>query len=256
MHFRLRLRRIAASGHLEPDPGNAGVGSLRNRVHFCCAHVCCCWQSWALLCFYGLFFVGRIDMSTVSYSKTRIMTEGAMMIALSTVLSMVKVFTMPYGGSVTLLSMLPLILMSFRHGTKWGLGIAFVHSLLQILLDVSSVAAAGSLGAQIGCVLLDYVLAFTALGLADAFAKPFSNNKLIAVAVATFGVCFLRFLCSFFSGWLLWGSYKDYYDWAKDLPVWLYSLIYNGSYMLPETIVTIVGAILLVKAMPKQFEHQ
>ena len=64
-------------------------------------------------------------MSTVSYSKTRIMTEGAMMIALSTVLSMVKVFTMPYGGSVTLLSMLPLILMSFRHGTKWGLGNCF-----------------------------------------------------------------------------------------------------------------------------------
>lgn len=194
-------------------------------------------------------------MSTVRYSKTRILTEGAMMIALSTVLSMVKVFEMPYGGSVTLLSMLPLIMMSLRHGTKWGLFTAFIHSILQLLLGLSSVAAAGSLMAQIGCVLLDYVLAFTVLGLAAVFVKPFTN-KLLGVAVGTFGVCFLRFLCSFFSGWLLWGSYKDSYEWAKDLPVWLYSLIYNGGYMLPETIITVVGAVLLMKAMPKQFEQQ
>ena len=104
-------------------------------------------------------------------------------------------------------------------------------------------------------MLLDYLLAFTALGLAYAFAKPF-GNRLVGVAVGTFGVCFLRFICSFLSGWLLWGSYKDSYDWAVNLPVWLYSLIYNGTYMLPETILTVVGAVLLMKAMPKQFARQ
>ena len=69
-------------------------------------------------------------------------------------------------------------------------------------------------------------------------------------------MCFLRFVCSFLSGWLLWGSYKDSYAWAEDLPVWLYSLIYNGSYMLPEALLTVLGAVLLYKAMPKQFQAQ
>lgn len=192
---------------------------------------------------------------TTQFSKTRILVEGAMMIALSTILSMIPLFSMPYGGTVTLLSMLPLVLMAFRHGTKWGVFTAFVHSVLQLLLGLSNLTYCATIWSQIGCILLDYLLAFTALGLAYAFAKPFSN-RLVGVAVGTFGVCFLRFICSFLSGWLLWGSYKDSYDWAVNLPVWLYSLIYNGTYMLPETILTVVGAVLLMKAMPKQFARQ
>ena len=194
-------------------------------------------------------------MVNVHYSKTRTLVEGAMMIALATVLSMVKLFEMPYGGTVTLLSMLPLILMGMRHGVKWGLFIAFVYGVLQILQDPATVAAAGNLTAQIGCVLLDYLLGFGVLGLAALFAKPFAN-RLLGVAVGAFGACALRFVCSFLSGWLLWGSYKDYYEWAKDLPVWLYSLIYNLSYMLPETILTVVGAVLLMKALPKEFQRK
>ena len=192
---------------------------------------------------------------TTQFSKTRILVEGAMMIALSTILSMIPLFSMPYGGTVTLLSMLPLVLMAFRHGTKWGVFTAFVHSVLQLLLGLSNLTYCATIWSQIGCILLDYLLAFTALGLAYAFAKPF-GNRLVGVAVGTFGVCFLRFICSFLSGWLLWGSYKDSYAWAVNLPVWLYSLIYNGTYMLPETILTVVGAVLLMKAMPKQFARQ
>lgn len=192
---------------------------------------------------------------TKQYSRTRNLVEGALMIAMATVLSMIPLFQMPYGGSVTLLSMLPLVLMSYRHGTKWGLFTAFVHGVLQLLLGLENLTYCATIGSQIGCILLDYLLAFTALGLASTFAKPFSH-RVLGLAVGTFGVCFLRFVCSFLSGWLLWGSYKDSYDWAVDLPVWLYSLIYNGSYMLPETILTILGAVLLYKAMPKQFRAQ
>lgn len=192
---------------------------------------------------------------TKQYSRTRNLVEGALMIAMATVLSMIPLFQMPYGGSVTLLSMLPLVLMSYRHGTKWGLFTAFVHGVLQLLLGLENLTYCATIGSQIGCILLDYLLAFTALGLASTFAKPFSH-RVLGLAVGTFGVCFLRFVCSFLSGWLLWGSYKDSYDWAVDLPVWLYSLIYNGSYMLPETILTILGAMLLYKAMPKQFRAQ
>lgn len=192
---------------------------------------------------------------TKPYSRTRKLVEGALMIALSTVLSMIPLFKMPYGGSVTLLSMLPLVLMSFRHGAKWGLFTAFVHGALQLVLGLENLSYCATIGSQIGCILLDYLLAFTALGLASTFAKPFSS-RVMGLAVGTFGVCFLRFVCSFLSGWLLWGSYKDSYEWAVDLPVWLYSLIYNGSYMLPETLLTILGAVLLYKAMPKQFQAQ
>lgn len=194
-------------------------------------------------------------MTTIVRSKTRILVEGAMMIALATVLSMIKVLQMPYGGSVTLLSMLPLILMSLRHGVKWGVFTAFAHSLLQILLDISAVASAATLWAQIGCVLLDFVLAYTALGLAVLFAKP-ASKPIVAVGVATASVCFLRFVCSFFSGWLLWGSYKSYYDWAANMPEWLYSLIYNSSYMVPEMIFTVIAAVLLAKTFPKLFYLQ
>ena len=69
-----------------------------------------------------------------TYSKTRTLVECALMIAVGTVLAQIKLFTMPQGGSVTLLSMLPFILVSFRHGTKWGLLTGFVNSLLQMMM--------------------------------------------------------------------------------------------------------------------------
>ena len=69
-----------------------------------------------------------------SYSKTRILVECALMIAVGTVLSSIKFFTLPNGGSVTLLSMLPFVLVSFRHGAKWGLFTGFVNSCLQMIM--------------------------------------------------------------------------------------------------------------------------
>ena len=187
--------------------------------------------------------------------STRVMSEGAMMIALATVLSMVKVWVMPLGGSVTLLSMLPIILMSFRHGTKWGVFTAFVHSLLQLILGLKNLGYCATLPAQIACILLDYVFAFTVLGLAFAFASPF-KNRTVGVCAGTAIVCLLRFVCHFLSGIYLWGSYKEYYEWAANMPTWLYSLLYNGNYMLPELIITVIGAVILVRGAKQLFDHQ
>ena len=97
--------------------------------------------------------------------------------------------------------------------------------------------------------LLDYVLAFTLLGLAGAIAKPF-KNRLVGVAVGTAAVCGIRFLCSFLSGVLIWGNLSD------GLPAWTYSLTYNGSYMLPETLLTMVAAVLLCRVAPQIFDRQ
>ena len=120
----------------------------------------------------------RNPTMTARYSRTRKLVEGALMIAMSTVLSMIPLFKMPYGGSVTLLSMLPLILMSCRHGAKWGLFTAFVHGVLQLLLGLENLTYCATIWSQIGCILLDYLLAFTALGLASTFARPFRNRVL------------------------------------------------------------------------------
>ena len=183
-----------------------------------------------------------------TYSKTRILVECALMIAIGTVLSNIKFFTLPNGGSITLLSMLPFLLASYRHGVKWGLFTGFVNACLQMLLGFYAPPTPTFLY-FVGEVLLDYVAAFMVLGLAELFARPF-KNRVTGVAVGTLAAGFLRFLCSFLSGVLIWGNLTD------GLAAWTYSLVYNGSYMLPETLLTMVAAVLLCKVAPQLFERQ
>ena len=191
---------------------------------------------------------------TTTHTRLRTLIECALMVALGTILAQIKLFDMPFGGSVTLLSMLPFILISFRHGVKWGLLTCFINSLLQMMMGFYP-PPANTVLAYIGVILLDYVLAFTLLGTADLVAKRFSNRT-VGVACGTIWACALRFLCSFLSGALLWDSYQSSYEWAEGLNVWVYSLIYNGTYMLPEAILTALAAVLLVKAAPRLFEAE
>ena len=186
---------------------------------------------------------------TKTYSKTRILVEGALMIALSTVLSMIQIPLMPHGGSITLFSMVPILVMSYRHGAKWGIMTAFVNSLIQLVQGLGNLAYCQTLTAQVGCVLLDYLLAFTVLGFACLIAKPF-RSRTVGVGVSAFVVCLLRFLCSFLSGVLVWGNLNE------GLSAWTYSLVYNASYMLPETLLTVVAAVLLIKVAPQIFDRQ
>ena len=188
--------------------------------------------------------------------KTNIhaLVECALMIAIGTVLALIKIYELPFGGSVTLVSMLPFVLVSFRWGTKWGLLTGFANALLQMLMGFSA-PPAGTVLAFIGVIMLDYVLAFTLLGIAGAFSNV-TKKRPVNIALGTAAVCVIRFLCSFFSGVLLWGSYQSYYEWANGMSVWLYSLIYNGSYMLPELVITTAVATILSVVYPKLFEKQ
>lgn len=178
-------------------------------------------------------------------SKTRILVEGAMLIALATILSYIKLFEMPFGGSITL-EMLPLVVMGFRNGPKWGVATGFVHGLLQMIIGFSNVLYCATLIAQIGCILLDYLLAFSVLGLAPVFTKVCGANKKMGYVVGAIIAGFLRFVCSFLSGWLLWGSYAP----EGTAPV-VYSLTYNGSYMVPDIIILAVVVGILVNVAPK-----
>lgn len=206
---------------------------------------------------------------TNSSTKTRTLVEGALMVALATVLSIIPFIQMPHGGSVTLVSMLPLIVMSYRHGVKWGCFTAFIYSLIALIQGLKDLAYCATLRAQVGCVLLDFLLAFTVLGLASVLGKPF-KNRFVSIGVGTVLACVLRFLCSFFSGYIVWYDYEYALEWMNNFSwgaalsaklgehalCWVYSFFYNASYMLPETVLTVVVALLLAKFVPAVFKRQ
>ena len=201
-------------------------------------------------------------MMPVNQPKTRLLVESAMMVALGTVLSLIKVYEAPFGGSVTLLSMAPIILLSLRRGVKVGLPAAFVYSVLQLILGISNVAWVPSAGGRILCILFDYIFAFSVLGLAGtaALLRPTGNEKTnlwIAAVVGTLAVVLLRFACHIVSGAVIW--YALDLEWYADDPghivhkygAWLFSLVYNAGFMVPETIETVIGVPLLAKALAR-----
>lgn len=174
-------------------------------------------------------------------SKTAILVEGALMISVAYVLSMIPFIQLPWGGDITMFSTLPLIVMSLRHSTKWGVGTAAIYSLLQLMQGMGNVVAvpAKTLGTMVLCALLDYVLAYTVIGFTGAIARRAGpTTKGLAAGIITTGLA--RYFFSFLSGFLLWGQ------WAWDgWPVWLYSLAYNAAWSLPDTFIVLVAALLL-----------
>ena len=135
-------------------------------------------------------------MSTTKNSVYKL-TLSAVFVALATVLSLIEVIRMPLGGSVTLLSMLPIVMISIMFGLKWGFGTAFVYALGQLALGLPEVLTWGLTPAMlIGTVLFDYIIAFTVLGIAGIFAKKGYAGICGGVALAIF----LRFVSHFISG--------------------------------------------------------
>lgn len=185
------------------------------------------------------------NQSKKEKTKLYALTECAIMVALSFVLSLVKVWEMPFGGSITLLSMLPICVAALRHGPVFGLSAAFVYSLTQAF--VSGAAGWGlTPTVLVVCYLLDYILAFTVLGLVG-FARKKGN---LAKTFCVVAVCFLRFLCHYLSGVTIWAtSIPDGFIEQFGANPYLYSLLYNGGYMLPETIFTAIGAFFILKAL-------
>lgn len=201
-------------------------------------------------------------MKKTNKDSLHLLCESAIMIALATVLSMIKVYDAPYGGSVTLLSMAPIIVLSMRRGIKTGLFAGFAYSLVKLLLGLSNVGYVPTAGGIVLCVLLDYILPFTALGLGGMFRKArFAKNETVNLLLtAFFGtllVTALRYLCHIVSGVVIW--YALDLVWYADDPAhivnlygpWAFSAIYNGTFMLPEMVETCIGVPLLTKALSK-----
>ncbi len=174
-------------------------------------------------------------------NKKRILqlVECAMLVAVAVVIDLIPFPKWPQGGSVSL-CMIPIVFCAYRNGLLWGLTSGLVLSVVQMFMGLS-LPAKDFLSIAI-CVLLDYVLAFTLLGSAEFFRKLCGKYLNVGYAVGTVAAGLIRYLCSFLSGIVLWGSYAP-----EGTPVWIYSLTYNGSYMIPNTIIAAVVIVLLCR---------
>ena len=180
-------------------------------------------------------------------TKTPKLVLAAILVSLAMALSFAKLFSMPMGGSVTLGSMLPILLLSLALGVKWGLAGSTVFALFQLvqaLIEGNVFPYCETAGTLVLCILFDYVLPFTILGLAGALRNlrigRFRHAGAYAGIVLTLTV---RFLSHFITGVAIWGQ------WAPEgMGKYLYSLLYNGGFMLPELGITLVLAALLLES--------
>lgn len=172
---------------------------------------------------------------------TKLVEAGAM-VAIATILSMIKLIDLPYGGSVTIACMLPVVIISYRNGIKWGLLTGLVFAIIQQLFGLNTLSYVTTWQSILAVILLDYIVAFTVVGLGGIFKKNQSQPK--ALMYGTIFVCVLRYICHVISGATVWAGLSIPTNAAL-----AYSFGYNATYMIPETIVTatlayFVGTIL------------
>jgi thiamine transporter len=189
-----------------------------------------------------LLEVSQMRTKPASHERIRALTEGAILVALAFVLSFVKLYELPNGGSLTP-AMFPVLLFALRWGVGRGLMAGFVFGLLQLLFD-----GAYAWGWQ--SMLLDYLLAFTPLGLAGLF-----RGKAWGIFPGTLVGCLGRYLIHHISGVTIYriieptaipglGTYDNPH---------LYSLVYNGSYMIPNMVLALLIAGALYVPMKRFF---
>ncbi len=176
--------------------------------------------------------------------NTLALCEAGIMIALSTVLAMLKLIDMPYGGSVTFAQMLPILIFAYRHGPRYGMGAALVASLIQLLLGIENFSYLPLVTwySVIVLALLDYVVAYSAFGIVGFLKKKYDYRSAMLIGAALASV--IRYLCHVISGFTAWGAFE--------LPggaVLAYSFGYNATYMIPETIVLVAATYYICSAI-------
>ncbi len=206
-------------------------------------------------------------------TQTKRLTESAMLLAVAIVLELVSkmiIPEMPFGGQITLVSMLPVVLISYRHGVKWGLVTGVAYALIEMVLGTKTIAAAFQPGyfgdtAMIGYALvmclLDYLVAFTAVGLGGIFRDKIKNPG-VALSLGSLVALGARYLAHTVSGYILFSGWAEWFFTQDGFPAWgaalveslspsllglVYSIVYNGIYMVPEMILTAVASVLIAR---------
>jgi len=171
------------------------------------------------------------------------LTEAALAIALAFVLGLIKVFQMPFGGSISL-EMIPLILLALRQGPVVGVVAGATYGLLNLAVEPVVVHPVQ--------VLFDYPLAFGALGLAGFF-RPTARGAVIGATVAVLA----RFVCHFVSGVVFFASYAP-----EGWNPYVYSGAYNAAYLVPSLVIALVVVVVLLRALegaqpsPRQIRYR
>ena len=191
----------------------------------------------------------------------------AFAVSISAICAVMPFLNLPFGGGFTIASMLPIIVVSYMYGTKWGLLTAFVYSIMQMLLGFNTVSAFFLPGdsqmvwwrAIIVC-LIDYVIAYTVLGFGGIFRKRFGGKK--AIVLGSILAISMRYIAHIVSGSIFFGTWAEWFFTQDGFPAWgqailntfsgdalatVYSIIYNGTYMIPEIIITAVVACFVTR---------
>ena len=175
--------------------------------------------------------------------KTRKLIECALLIAIATVLSFIKLVDLPYGGSITAASMLPMIIISYRHGLGLGLASGLVYGVIQQLSGLNTLSWVTTWQSVVAVILLDYVIAFAVTGFGGVFKNKVTNSA-AAMSLGALLCCILRYICHVISGCTVWAGLS-----IPTTAALSYSFIYNATYMIPETIVLVIAAYYLASAM-------
>lgn len=180
----------------------------------------------------GLMSLSRKKEQASTIAHTKKIVYGGICISISFVLSYIRIFHLPQGGSITLASMFPLVLYSMIFGPIAGIVAGFAYGMLQLIQDLVVVNMAQ--------LFLDYPLAFGCIGLAGIMPKFLKNIHLrtfLAVTLALLG----RGTMHIISGWLFFGEYAP-----EGMSTFVYSLGYNGTIIIGELIITLILAMILV----------
>ena len=172
-------------------------------------------------------------------SRTRILVECAILLSFATVLSLFKIVDLPYGGSVTIASMLPLVIAAWRHGTGYGLVTAGLYGIVQQLLGLKTLSYVTTWQSVVAVILLDYVAAFAVIGLAGIFRGKVENQA-ASMTLGALLACVLRYACHVISGATVWAGLS-----IPTAGAILYSFAYNATYMVPESIVLLAAAFYI-----------
>ena len=155
-------------------------------------------------------------------NKTRRLTESAMLLAIAIVLELVSrvlIPPMPFGGQLTIVCMLPVVLIAYRHGTRWGFVATFTYGLIQMALGAGTVTAAFQPGyfgdgAMIGnalvMCLLDYVAAYTLLGLGGLFRNRIKRPG-VALSLGSLAALSARYAAHVLSGYILFSGWAEWF---------------------------------------------
>ena len=206
--------------------------------------------------------------------KTQRMTVSAVMLALSTVLAVVceliPFLNLPFGGGFTVASMLPVIIISYMYGIRWGLFTSFTYSCIQIIISMimgKTVIALFTpssddymgIAIAFAIIFIDYLLAYTVLGFGGIFRNKI-KSKVLAIVLGVIVALSLRYICHIISGYIFYGAWAEWFFSqegfyavgekilvafsGKGLAL-LYSVFYNGLYMIPEIIITSIVATVV-----------